>query len=207
MPADKSDVPAAVDKGASTEELIGFAKQRLDILFLSHVDELISEKRTTKQKTVSENTPATSHSAKNPQQPNRDVPKSHANTNENRGVLDDSVADFHNELLILGQPPRSSLSTVSDMAPENSSNSNAQQPATRNENAGGQPFYEQQRKKLQMLLKKRAELETKLVSCCTCPHLLLVALLADSPHYRPNKKKRSTRRRQPTSRTRPLVTS
>lgn len=49
------------------------------------------------------------------------------------------------------------------MAPDNSS-ANSQQPAAgRGDNAGGQPFYEQQRKKLQALLKKRAELDQKLV--------------------------------------------
>lgn len=162
MPAEKQGATTEPKvRVASSEEFIEFANRSLEDIFLTYVDQIIKKRNATPQRlaptssSTQGNPPsATSATTTAPTTPRN--PDVHANGD----TLGEHLADHHNPRQIF--TPSHPLNST--MAPENS-NANSQQPAARTENAGGQPFYEQQRKKLQALLKKRAELEQKLVSC------------------------------------------
>lgn len=169
MPAQKElgPTPATEYKGASPDEFIEFANRSLEDLFLSYVDQVTKGKSVTSQQfttTTASAAPTTNcatasgTTTTSPLRRGRDV---YANAEDLGDRPVEQLAE--DDSLQSQQTSFASSAFDTDMAPENSS-TNSQQPAARSENAGGQPFYEQQRKKLQALLKKRTELEQKLVS-------------------------------------------
>lgn len=221
MPAEKEVAPArpATEyKGTSPDGFIEFASRSLEDLFLSYVDEVAKGKSATSQQftiSTASAAPITNCATASgttttfPPRRNRDV---HANTEDLGNRVVEQLAE--DDSLRRQRTSSASSAFGTEMAPENSS-TNSQQPAARNENAGGQPFYEQQRKKLQALLKKRTELEQKLVSCRAASNLLINHVVCSlnvntADAWRTSRlcrKKKSTRKRRPTSRTRPLATS
>lgn len=169
MPAEKQGATTENEvRVASAEEFIEFANRSLEELFLSYVDQIVKERNEKLQQPSPSPSPAKSTSnsptasatatatATTTTTTTTRTPDVHANRDNLREHLAKHHHPQHNST---PSPP-----THSTMAPENS-NANSQQPAARMETAAGQPFYEQQRKKLQALLKKRAEIEQKLVSC------------------------------------------
>lgn len=168
MPAEK-EVPRAATteyKGASSCSLpctqyIEFAGRSLEELFLLYADKVADERDLA--------VPC----------PNARETKAGTNFTQNRDKAANGADISSDTQDRSNAPPRNSsplFRVEPEMAPENST-ANSQSSASRTDNAGGLPFYEQQRKKLQGLLKKRADLEHKLVgSPVTHLHLLIIVV-------------------------------